>query len=142
MSELNIFVLIVRENMLISRGIYTTGKKFTLPPAVTALTNSTSVPPLANHAPNPEIENRCGGILNIDAAALSNCMVNASQEEDIQGNTLYINIKFKIIYHFYQISLTFSGSPIFSFLSRDFCGNKDECSIGSNIHLRMNVASI
>ena len=75
---------------------------FTLPPAVTALTNSTSVPPLANHAPNPEIENRCGGILNIDAAALSNCMVNASQEEDIQGNTLYINKKFKIIYHFYQ----------------------------------------
>ena len=28
--------------------------------------------------------------MNIDAAALSNCMVNASQEEDIQGNTLYI----------------------------------------------------
>ena len=76
-----------------------------------------SLLPLANRAPNPEIENRCGGILNIDAAALSNCMVNASQEEDIQGNTLYINIKFKIIYHFYQY---FSDH----LLSRDFVATR------------------
>ena len=43
MNELNISVLIMRqENMLISRGIYTTGKKFTLPLAVTVVTNLTS----------------------------------------------------------------------------------------------------
>ena len=42
MSELNISVVIMRENMLISGEIYTTGKNFTLPPAVTAWTNSTS----------------------------------------------------------------------------------------------------
>ena len=42
MSELNISVVIMRENILISGEIYTTGKYFTLPPAVTAVTNSTS----------------------------------------------------------------------------------------------------
>ena len=47
MSELYISVQIVRENMLISRGIYTAGKKITLPPAVTAVTNLTSVSVLA-----------------------------------------------------------------------------------------------
>ena len=39
MSELYISVLIMRENMLISRGIYTAGKKITLPPVVTNLTS-------------------------------------------------------------------------------------------------------
>ena len=43
MSELNISVVIMRENMLISGEIYTTGKNFTLPLAVTAMTNITSV---------------------------------------------------------------------------------------------------
>ena len=43
MSELNISVVIMQENMLISRKIHTTGKNFTLPPAVTAVTNITSV---------------------------------------------------------------------------------------------------
>ena len=43
MSELNISVVIMRENILISGEIYTTGKYFTLPPAVTAVTNITSV---------------------------------------------------------------------------------------------------
>ena len=43
MSELNISVLIMKENMLISGEIYIAGKNFTLPPAVTAWTNSTSV---------------------------------------------------------------------------------------------------
>ena len=42
MFEPKTSVLIVRENMLYSRDIYTTGKNFTLPPAVTALTNLTS----------------------------------------------------------------------------------------------------
>ena len=42
MSELNISVVIMRENMLISGEIYTTGKNFTLPAAVTAVTNITS----------------------------------------------------------------------------------------------------
>ena len=42
MSEPNISVVIMRENMLISGEIYTTGKNFTLPLAVTALTNITS----------------------------------------------------------------------------------------------------
>ena len=42
MSELNISVVIMRENMLISGEIYTTGKNFTLPLAVTAVTNLTS----------------------------------------------------------------------------------------------------
>ena len=44
MSELKFFVLILREKMLFSGEIYTTGKNFTLPLAVTALTNLTSVP--------------------------------------------------------------------------------------------------
>ena len=39
MSELNISVVIMRENMLISGEIYTTGKNFTLPPAVTNITS-------------------------------------------------------------------------------------------------------
>ena len=43
MSELNISVVIMRENMLISGEIYTTGKNFILPLAVTAMTNITSV---------------------------------------------------------------------------------------------------
>ena len=44
MSEVQIIsLLIMRENMLFSGEIYTTGKNFTLPPAVTAVTNSTSV---------------------------------------------------------------------------------------------------
>ena len=43
MGELNISVVIMQENMLISGEIYTTGKNFTLPPAVTAVTNLTSV---------------------------------------------------------------------------------------------------
>ena len=42
MSELNISVVIMQENMLISGEIYTAGKSFTLPPAVTAVTNLTS----------------------------------------------------------------------------------------------------
>ena len=42
MSELNISVVIMRENMLISGKIYTSGKNFTLLPAVTAGTNITS----------------------------------------------------------------------------------------------------
>ena len=42
MGELKIFVLIGPENMLFYGEIYTAGKKFTLPPAVTALTNFTS----------------------------------------------------------------------------------------------------
>ena len=42
MSELNISVLILRADMLISGEIYTTSKNFTLPPAVTAVTNITS----------------------------------------------------------------------------------------------------
>ena len=42
MSELNISVVIMRQNMLISGEIYTTGKNFTLPLAVTAETNLTS----------------------------------------------------------------------------------------------------
>ena len=42
MSIPNISVVIVQENMLISGKIYTTGKNFTLLPAVTAVTNSTS----------------------------------------------------------------------------------------------------
>ena len=43
MSELNIPVLMLREKMLFSGEIYTTGKNLTLPPAVTAGTNITSV---------------------------------------------------------------------------------------------------
>ena len=39
MSELEIAVLIIREGMLFSRKIYTTGKKIALPPAVPAVTN-------------------------------------------------------------------------------------------------------
>ena len=42
MSELNNSVVIMQENMLISGEIYTNGKNFTLPPAVTAVTNITS----------------------------------------------------------------------------------------------------
>ena len=42
MSEFNISVLIMRDNMIISGEIYTTGKNFTLPPRVTAVTNITS----------------------------------------------------------------------------------------------------
>ena len=42
MSELNISVLIIRETLLFCGEIYTTGKKFSLPPAVTAVTNITS----------------------------------------------------------------------------------------------------
>ena len=42
MSEFNISVLIMRDNVIISGEIYTTGKNFTLPPAVTAVTNITS----------------------------------------------------------------------------------------------------
>ena len=34
MSELNISVVIMRENVLISGEIYTTGKKFALPPEI------------------------------------------------------------------------------------------------------------
>ena len=49
MSELNISVVIMQENMLISEEIYTTGKNFTLPPAVTAVTNSTSADKCPNH---------------------------------------------------------------------------------------------
>ena len=47
MIEHNLSVVIMRENMLISGEIYTTGKNFTLPPAVMAGTNSTSVGQLA-----------------------------------------------------------------------------------------------
>ena len=50
MSELNISVVIMRENMLISGEIYPTGKNFTLPPAVTAVTNITSGPNMPNMA--------------------------------------------------------------------------------------------
>ena len=42
MSELNISVVMMRENMLIYGEIYTTGKSFTLPPAVTGGTNLAS----------------------------------------------------------------------------------------------------
>ena len=42
MSEFNISVLIMRDNMIIPGEIYTTGKNFTLPPAVTVWTNLTS----------------------------------------------------------------------------------------------------
>ena len=42
MDELKIFVLVRPENMLFYGEIYTAGKNFTLPPALTALTNSTS----------------------------------------------------------------------------------------------------
>lgn len=42
MSELNISVVIMRENILISGEIYTTGENFTLLLAVTAVTNTTS----------------------------------------------------------------------------------------------------
>ena len=42
MSELNISVVIMRENVLISGEIYTAGKKFTLLLAVTAVTTITS----------------------------------------------------------------------------------------------------
>ena len=42
MSELDISVVIMRENMLISGEIYTTGKNFTLPPGLTGWTNFTS----------------------------------------------------------------------------------------------------
>ena len=42
MSELNISVVIMRENVLISGEIYTTGENFTLLLAVTAVTNTTS----------------------------------------------------------------------------------------------------
>ena len=38
MSAFNIYVLIMRDNMIISGEIYTTGKNFTLPPTVTAVT--------------------------------------------------------------------------------------------------------
>ena len=48
MSELNNSVVIMRENMLISGEIYPTGKNFTLPPAVTAVTNITSGPNMPN----------------------------------------------------------------------------------------------
>ena len=48
MSELNISVVIMQENMLISGEIYCAGKNFTLPPAVTALANITSGPKLLN----------------------------------------------------------------------------------------------
>ena len=45
MSEFQIIsLLIMRENMLFSGEIYTAGKIFTLPPAMTALTNSHSDP--------------------------------------------------------------------------------------------------
>ena len=37
MSEVDIYVLIMRENMLISGEIFTDGKKFTLPPVETNL---------------------------------------------------------------------------------------------------------
>ena len=43
MSEFNISVLIMRDNVIISGEIYTTGKNFTLLPTVTAVTNITSV---------------------------------------------------------------------------------------------------
>ena len=44
MSELQIIsLLIMQENMLFSREIYSAGKIFTLPPAVTVVTNLTSV---------------------------------------------------------------------------------------------------
>ena len=42
MSEFNISVLIMRDNVIISGEIYTTGKNFTLLPTVTAVTNITS----------------------------------------------------------------------------------------------------
>ena len=42
MSEPKISVSIMREKMLFSREIYTTGKNFTLPPAVTGVTKITS----------------------------------------------------------------------------------------------------
>ena len=44
MSDLQIISLIMQENMLFSGEIYIAGKNFTLPPAVTAVTNITSVP--------------------------------------------------------------------------------------------------
>ena len=50
MSELNNSVVIMQENMLISGEIYTTGKNFTLPLAVTAVTNITSGPNMPNMA--------------------------------------------------------------------------------------------
>ena len=52
MSELKIYLLIVRKNLVYSGEIYTDNKKkFTLPLAVTALTNSTSVRGVdTNHA--------------------------------------------------------------------------------------------
>ena len=42
MSKLDFFVLIMQSNMLFFGEIYTTGKDFTLPPAVTGVTNITS----------------------------------------------------------------------------------------------------
>ena len=42
MSEFEISVLMIEEKMLFSGEIYAAGKNFTLPPALTALTNSTS----------------------------------------------------------------------------------------------------
>ena len=44
MSEFEISVLMIEEKMLFSGEIYAAGKNFTLPLAVSALTNSTSGP--------------------------------------------------------------------------------------------------
>ena len=52
MSELNIPVLNLREKMLFSGEIYTTGKNFTLPLGVTGVTNSTSVISIQENLPN------------------------------------------------------------------------------------------
>ena len=72
------FVLIMRSNMMFSGEIYTTGKNFTLPPAVTGVTNITSA---SNQPSDWDSQNqeptvaavKCGNWISTDKKRNSHC---------------------------------------------------------------------